>query len=121
MQSNLFGIVLHSDVAGRGLFYQIVLYDSRGMRFEGSKFSESLLVSDSVEVFNRDPLTPGGFTQTYDLEIADRLKKYVVDIDSNLENWKVFGAYFGSYTNGAGWIETEYSDFDITAILVASH
>ena len=118
LASNLLGIIVHSDVAGRGLFYQIVMYDSRGIVFGGSEFPESLLVSDSVEVFDRAPLVPGGFAQTYDLEIADRIKQYIysLGVDNNLDNWKVFGAYFGSYTNGAGWIAAEYSGFDIIVV-----
>lgn len=121
LASSLVGIVFHSDKKNHGLFYQIVTYDSRTMSFSSSWFDKNAPygVSDSVEVFGYPPLVVGGAAQVYTLDIADRVKDHIqngpLGIDKDLSNWRVFGIYFGSYTNGEGWITTEYKDVDLQA------
>jgi hypothetical protein len=95
----------------------MVFYDSRGVVFNGSSFPESFAVSDSVQVLGKPALTAGGPNVAYDIEIADVLKNHVLNlnIDNNLNNWKVFGFSIGNSTNGGGTITSEFSNIDLVA------
>lgn len=135
LASTVFAIVFHNDAKNQGLFYQLATYDSRpGKTFNGEWFgtdedladeTEDLFgVSDSVSIpeLGGTLLTKGGSAITYNLNIAPRIKSLISSghggIDTELKNWKVFGAYYGSYVSPGSTITSEYSSLDITSTII---
>ncbi|MBI3273536.1 MAG: Ig-like domain-containing protein [Candidatus Colwellbacteria bacterium] len=120
--STVFAVVFHNDTANQGLFYQIVTFDSRNTSFNGFWFDTQgpiFGVSDSVSMLGGSPLLQGGAAIFYNLNIAERVKSLIQNnphgLDKNLNNWKVFGAYYGSYVSAGSKITSEYKALDISA------
>jgi hypothetical protein len=108
------------------LYYQVVTYDSHGWEFDGAWFERGVVgygrlefgVSDSIQRLGFSALIPGAGAVGYLVDVLPRLKAHIAagpeGLDRNLENWKLYGFYMGSATNGAATITSRYGPVRIT-------
>jgi hypothetical protein len=125
LAGTLVGIKLWNPFNQTILNYQLAVFDSRGMEFNGNFWSFTAIdgetvygVADSVdEVYGLSPVEVGGPQRLFSVGVLTRIKALLATnpfgLDPDPSHWTVRGFYSGTTTNGQAKLDSTQGSFGL--------